>query len=133
MRLWVFQGPSAKKELSRDLAYLLRLWKVIVRRVKKHAGPVGIYEESDMIIRTIRDIFTADVDAIYIDEPEAYERAKEFLQIVMPRYVSRLQFYEGKEPLFEKYNLDDAIAHARLHAAGEEHDAPHRPPADRAA
>jgi len=96
--------------LSRDLAYLLRLWKVIVRRLKKHPAPVGIYEESDMIIRTIRDIFTADVDAIYIDEPEAYERAKEFLQIVMPRYVNRLQLYEGKEPLFEKYHLDEAIA-----------------------
>jgi ribonuclease E len=99
-----------KKELSRDLAYLLRLWKVIVRRIKKHPAPIGIYEESDMIIRTIRDIFTADVDAIYIDQQEAHERAKEFLQIVMPRYVSRLQHYEGKEPLFEKYNLDDAIA-----------------------
>lgn len=99
-----------KKELSRDLAYLLRLWKVIVRRIKKHAAPVDIYEESDMIIRTIRDIFTADVDAIYIDEPAAYERAKEFLQIVMPRYVGRLQLYEGKEPLFQKYNLDEAIA-----------------------
>src|SRR5262245_52935435 len=99
-----------KKELSRDLAYLLRLWKVIVRRIKKHPAPIGIYEESDMIIRTIRDIFTADVDAIYIDQQEAHERAKEFLQIVMPRYVSRLQHYEGREPLFEKYNLDDAIA-----------------------
>ncbi len=63
-----------------------------------------------MIIRTIRDIFTGDVDAIYIDEPTAYERAKEFLQIVMPRYVNRLQLYEGKEPLFHKYNLDDEIA-----------------------
>jgi len=99
-----------KKELSRDLAYLLRLWKVIVRRIKKHPAPVGIYEESDMIIRTIRDIFTADVDAIYIDEPAAHEKAKEFLQIVMPRYVSRLQHYEGKEPLFQKYSLDEAIA-----------------------
>jgi ribonuclease E len=99
-----------KKELSRDLAYLLRLWKVIVRRIKKHPAPIDIYEESDMIIRTIRDIFTADVDAIYIDEPAAHERAKEFLQIVMPRYVSRLQHYEGKEPLFQKYNLDEAIA-----------------------
>ena len=98
-----------KKELSRDLAYLLRLWKVIVRRIKKHAAPIDIYEESDMIIRTIRDIFTADVDAIFIDEPAAYERAKEFLQIVMPRYVSRLQLYEGKEPLFQKYNLDEEI------------------------
>ena len=63
-----------------------------------------------MIIRTIRDIFTGDVDAIYIDEPAAYERAKEFLQIVMPRYVNRLQLYEGKEPLFHKYNLDEEIA-----------------------
>ena len=58
-----------KRELSRDLAYLLRLWKVIVRRIKKHPGPVDIYEESDMIIRTIRDIFTAEVDTIWIDEP----------------------------------------------------------------
>src|SRR3954463_7799129 len=99
-----------KKELSRDLAYLLRLWKVIVRRVKKTTGPVDIYEESDMIIRTIRDIFTGDVDTIYIDEPKAFERAKEFLQIVMPRYVNRLKLYEGREPLFQKYNLDQEIA-----------------------
>ena len=99
-----------KKELSRDLAYLLRLWKVIVRRIKKQPAPIDIYEESDMIIRTIRDIFTGDVDAIYIDEPTAYERAKEFLQIVMPRYVNRLQLYEGKEPLFHKYKLDEEIA-----------------------
>ena len=99
-----------KKELSRDLAYLLRLWKVIVRRIKKFPAPIDIYEESDMIIRTIRDVFTGDVDSIYIDEPAAYERAKEFLQIVMPRYVSRLQLYEGKEPLFHKYRLDDEIA-----------------------
>jgi ribonuclease E len=99
-----------KKELSRDLAYLLRLWKVIVRRIKKTAGPVDIYEESDMIIRTIRDIFTGDVDTIYIDEPKAHERAKEFLQIVMPRYVNRLKLYEGREPLFQKYNLDQEIA-----------------------
>ncbi len=99
-----------KKELSRDLAYLLRLWKVIVRRIKKTTGPVDIYEESDMIIRTIRDIFTGDVDTIYIDEPKAYERAKEFLQIVMPRYVSRLKHYEGREPLFQKYDLDQEIA-----------------------
>jgi ribonuclease E len=98
-----------KKELSRDLAYLLRLWKVIVRRIKKQTAPIDIYEESDMIIRTIRDIFTSEVDAIYIDEPAAYERAKEFLQIVMPRYVSRLQLYEGREPLFQKYNLDEEM------------------------
>jgi len=99
-----------KKELSRDLAYLLRLWKVIVRRIKKMPGPIDIYEESDMIIRTIRDIFTSEVDAIHIDEPEAFERAKEFLQVVMPRYANRLHLYEGKEPLFHKYKLDEEIS-----------------------
>jgi ribonuclease E len=92
------------------MAYLLRLWKAIVRRLKNQEGPGTIYEESDMIIRTIRDIFTGEVDAIYIDEPTAHERAKEFLQLVMPRYVHRLQLYEGKDPLFRKYNLDEEIA-----------------------
>ena len=99
-----------KKELSRDMAYLLRLWKVIVRRIRKHAAPIDIYEESDMIIRTIRDIFTTDVDAIHIDESSAHERAKEFLQLVMPRYTNRLQMYDGKEPLFHKYHLENEIS-----------------------
>jgi len=106
-------SDRSKKELSRDLAYLLRLWKVIVRRIKKLSAPVDIYEESDMIIRTIRDIFTADVDTITIDEPNAFERSREFLQLVMPRYVNRLKLYEGKEPLFHKYKLDEEIA--RIH------------------
>ncbi len=103
-------SDRTRKELSRDLAYLLRLWKVIVRRIKKLSAPVDIYEESDMIIRTIRDIFTAEIDTIYIDGPSAYERAREFLQLVMPRHVSRLQLYEGKEPLFHKYHMDEEIA-----------------------
>ena len=103
-------SDRSKRELSRDLAYLLRLWKVIARRIKKLPGPVDIYQESDMIIRTIRDIFAADVDTIFIDEKSAFERAHEFLQLVMPRYVNRLQFYEGKEPLFYKYRLDEEIA-----------------------
>ena len=104
-----------RKELSRDMSYLVRLWKVIARRLGKAAGPVDIYEESDMIIRTIRDIVTADIDAIIIDEPAAYERAREFLELVMPRHVGRLQLYDGKEPLFHKYKLEQEIVsiHAR--------------------
>jgi ribonuclease E len=98
-----------KKELSRDMAYLLRLWKVIVRRIKRGGSPHDIYEESDMIIRTIRDIFSSDVDAIYVDQEEAYNRAKEFLQLVMPRFVHQLHLYEGKEPLFHKYKLEAEI------------------------
>ncbi|MBX9788636.1 MAG: Rne/Rng family ribonuclease [Pirellulales bacterium] len=106
-------SERTKKELSRDLAYLLRLWKVIARRVRKAPAPCPIYEESDMIIRTIRDIFTGEVDSIMIDEPTSYERAKEFLQMVMPRYVTRLQLYTGREPLFHKYGLDEEIR--RIH------------------
>lgn len=98
-----------KKELSRDLAYLVRLWKVLVRRIKKSEGPMSIYEDSDMIIRTIRDIFSSDVDAIYIDEENAYERAREFLQQVMPRYADRLHHYQDQEPLYHKYELETEI------------------------
>ena len=57
---------------------------------------------------------TAEVDAIHIDEPTAYERAKEFLQLVMPRYVNRLHLYEGREPLFHKHNLDEEIVRSIL-------------------
>ena len=103
------QGRT-RRELSRDLAYLLRLWRVLVRRIRKQEAPVDIYEESDMIIRTIRDIFTTDVDAIYIDEESASRRAKEFPQLVMPRHVNRLRLYEGKEPLFHHYRLEQEIA-----------------------
>lgn len=99
-----------RRDLSRDMAYLMRLWKVIVRRLKKQQGPGTIYEESDIIIRTIRDIFSNEIDSILIDQPEAFERAKEFLQLVMPRHVNRLQLYDGREPLFHKYKLDQEIA-----------------------
>lgn len=98
-----------RKELQRDLAYLLRLWKVIVKRIKKVEAPLDIYEESDMIIRTIRDIVTTDVDTICIDEQGAYERAKEFLKLVMPKHESKLRFYDEKEPLFHKYHLEEEI------------------------
>ncbi len=99
-----------QRELSRDMAYLVRLWKVLVKRVKNSPCPADIYEESDMIIRTIRDIFTDDIDTIMVDEKGAYERAKEFLQLTMPRYVSRLKLYDSREPLYHKYGLEKEIA-----------------------
>jgi len=98
-----------KSEMARDMAYLLNLWKSIVRRMRKYSAPIDIYQESDMIIRTIRDMFTEDVGRILIDEPAAYERAREFLELVMPKYASRLQLYEGKEPLFHRYGLEEEI------------------------
>jgi ribonuclease E len=100
----------SRRELSRDLAYLLRLWKAICRRISNAEAPVSIFEESDIIIRTIRDIVTTDIDSIVIDSEEPYNRAKEFLKLVMPRQANALQHYTGKDPIFHKYKLEDEIA-----------------------
>jgi ribonuclease E len=98
-----------KKELQNDLAYLSRLWQVVVTRIRKMKAPAEIYQESDMITRTIRDTFTSDVNSIVVDEPHAYEHAKEFLEFVMPRYANRLQLYAEPEPLFHKRGIEDEI------------------------
>jgi ribonuclease E len=99
-----------KTELQNDLAYLLRLWQVMVRRIRKVKGPAEIYQESDMITRTIRDTFTNDIDTIWVDEPNAFAHAQEFLQIVMPRYADRIRQFEEAEPLFHKYRIEEEIA-----------------------
>ncbi|HLJ10751.1 MAG TPA: ribonuclease E/G [Planctomycetaceae bacterium] len=99
----------SQKDLQRDLNYLLRLWKVIVRRIKKTRAPVDIYQESDMVIRTIRDIYNAEIETIWIDEPETFERAREFLKVVLPRHANRVKLYEAKEPIFHKYRIEDEI------------------------
>ncbi|MCI0459455.1 MAG: Rne/Rng family ribonuclease [Gemmataceae bacterium] len=101
---------KTKKELQRDLAYLSRLWQVVVRRIRKLKAPAEIYQESDMITRTIRDTFTNDIDTIWVDEATAFEHAQEFLQIVMPRYASRIKLYSDPEPLFHKYGIEEEIA-----------------------
>lgn len=102
-----------RKELSRDVAYLLRLWKLIVKRVKSTPGPCDIYEENDIMIRTIRDTFTEDIDTIVVDEDAAYQRALDFLELVMPRFVDRLKKFDEKVPLFHHYKLEQEIA--RIH------------------
>jgi ribonuclease E len=98
------------KELHRDMNYLLRLWKAIVRRLQESTEPGVIYEESDMIIRTIRDIFSDQIESIQIDDPDAYQRARDFLKMVMPRFVDHLQLYDSKVPLFHKHRLEEEIA-----------------------
>jgi ribonuclease E len=104
---------KTKKELQRDLAYLSRLWQVVVRRIRKLKSPAEIYQESDMITRTIRDTFTSEIDTIWVDEPTAFEHAQEFLQIVMPRYANRIQLYTDSEPLFYRYGIEEEIT--RIH------------------
>jgi ribonuclease E len=98
-----------KKELQRDLAYLARLWQVVVRRIRKLKSPAEIYQESDMITRTIRDTFTSEINSIIVDEGKAFEHAQEFMQIVMPRYANRIRFYNEAEPMFHKYGIENEL------------------------
>ena len=99
-----------KRELQRDLNYLKRLWKVVQHRINTAKAPAEVYQESDLVTRTIRDVFDTEIDKIIIDDAEIVERAKDFLSIVMPRYQDRVEYYDGKIPLFYKYGAEDQIA-----------------------
>jgi ribonuclease E len=106
-----------EEDLQNDLQYLLRLWQVVVRRLKKVQGAVEVYRESDIITRTIRDILSPDIDTIWVDEANSYASASDFLQVVMPRFASRIRHYDATEPLFHKYGIEHEIAklnHKRL-------------------
>jgi len=100
----------SQRDLQRDLDYLLLLWKDIVAKIRQTRSPGGIYEESDVVIRTIRDIYNKEIETVWIDSPEAYERAREFIRLVLPKHVDRIRLYEGKEPLFHHYRVEDEIA-----------------------
>jgi ribonuclease E len=97
------------QELQSDLAYLVRLWEVFSNRVVKRAAPIEVYRESDMVTRTIRDMFTADIDAIHIDEPEAFAQAQEFMKIVMPRFADRIKLHADAEPIFHHYKIEQEV------------------------
>ena len=98
-----------KQELQRDMAYLLKLWETILAQAKELPAPSVVYEESDLVIRSIRDYFTPDIAEILVDDREVFKRAREFLQAIMPRYVSRIKLYRERRPIFSKYQLEEQI------------------------
>ncbi len=104
-----------KLELKRDLAYLLRLWKDIEKRWKQGARPRLLYSESDLLVRSLRDMLSTDIDRIVIDNESALKRAARFLKIVAPRSAANLVYYTGKTPLFHAMGIEPQIRniHAR--------------------
>lgn len=98
-----------KGELRRDLQYLTRVWALVSERIKTAKCPAEIYRESDLAVRTVRDIFTTDVSRIYVDDADVAKRVRDFLQVAMPRYVNRVNGYEGQVPLFHKYGIEDEL------------------------
>lgn len=98
-----------KSDLAKDLHYLLRLWESILAKSKKASSPSIIYQERDLVIRSIRDYFTPDIDEVLIDNKEVYNRAKDFFRAVMPRYQNKVTLYGEKRPLFSKYELEKQL------------------------
>ena len=99
----------SKRELQRDLNYLLRLWKAVNKQIGSTPSPAEIYRESDLVIRTIRDIYNSSIERIICDQKSVAERVNEFLQLAMPRTKHSVEFYTGNEGLFYESGLEDEI------------------------
>ena len=97
------------EELQWDLNYLLQLWESIAEANKENKAPVLIYQESDVIIRAVRDYLRDDIDQVLIDDPTAYQRAAEFVGMVMPKYKNRLKQYEDDLALFNRFQIEGQI------------------------
>ena len=100
---------QTKKEINKDFHYLLRLWKNIEKRTREVKTPATIYQETDLATRTIRDIFTHDIREIIVDSESVYERVRDFLLIIMPKYERHLVLYKEEKPLFHKYDIEKEI------------------------
>ena len=101
---------ATKRSLQNDVSYLLRLWKSIGKKMETEKAPSEIYKESDLVIRTIRDVFNTKISRIVCDGDRVAKRARDFLSIVQPRLKRRVSFYEGKTPLFHKYGIEKEIS-----------------------
>lgn len=96
-------------ELGRDLKVLLRLWENIQKESQASKAPQLIFKEQDVIIRALRDYFTADIDEIVLDNDEAYDRAAEYMHMVMPNQRSALTRYVERRPIFHHYRVEEQL------------------------
>jgi ribonuclease E len=95
-----------KPEIKRDCEYLLRLWDDIRERTFESTAPALIYEEANLIKRTIRDVYTRDVDEVLVDGVEGHRAAHEFMRMLMPAHAKKVQLWTEGQPLFAKYQVE---------------------------
>ena len=100
---------KTRSEIEQDMNHLLEIWKNIVRTARYSKSPALIFQESDIVSRTLRDIFTEDTKEIIADTPESYQKALEFIENLCPDYRSCVKLYQEEIPLFHRYNLEDEI------------------------
>lgn len=101
-------GRSAE-ELQWDLDYLLQLWTSIKEASETRPAPFLILQESNVILRAVRDYLRQDIDAVMIDSKDAYNYALDFVQKVMPSYQNKIKLYEDTVPLFNRYQIETQI------------------------
>ncbi|MFW5876379.1 MAG: Rne/Rng family ribonuclease [Myxococcota bacterium] len=102
-----------KKQLKADIGYLVKAWEETAKRLEQtKKAPALLYAEPDIVLRTARDLFTDDVAGIVIDHPEQFTRLKEFLEAFLPERAGDVQLYQGHEPLFDEYGIEEEIARA---------------------
>ena len=103
-------------DLQWDLDYLLQLWKAIETAGEEHRAPHLLFQESNVIIRALRDYFRHDINEILIDTEEVHAQANDFMQQVMPVSASKLKLYQDTVPLFSRYQIESKIEAAFGHA-----------------
>ncbi len=104
-------GKSVE-ELQWDLNYLTQLWTAIEQSAAERKAPFLIYQESDVIIRSIRDHLRTDIGEIVVDDRKMYEKAEAFIRQVMPHNLRKLRLYEDEVPLFTRYQIESQIESA---------------------
>ncbi len=101
-------GRSAD-ELQWDLDYLLHLWQAIETGAQNRRAPFLVYQESNIIIRALRDYLRADIGEILVDDPQVYQDAQEFMSQVMPHNIPKLKLYQDPIPLFTRFQIESQI------------------------
>lgn len=99
----------SEEAFASDAMYLANLWASIARKFQHAHAPALLYRDADLLVRIVRDRFGADIDELIVDDRAACERVRELAGFLSPALVSRVQLYEGREPLFQKYAIEQEI------------------------
>ena len=103
---------KSSEELQWDLDYLNQLWDAISKAADERRAPFLVYQESEVIIRAIRDYLRKDISEIWVDNPEVHKRSYDFMSQVMPHNLEKLKLYSDKDPLFTRYQIENQIESA---------------------
>jgi ribonuclease E len=99
-----------KTEIKRDFDYLTRLWDEIREKTLTSSAPALIYEDSDLVKRAIRDIYSREIDEVLVDGAEGYAHAKNFMKLLMPSHARKVQLYADPVPLFHRAGVESQLA-----------------------